>query len=80
MVGYLFLIFGFFLVLRRRPDRRLYVLEGAVADVGLLCREITLTLIPLMVLVRVVRDRLPLKALLEELFTVSFIAALHIVA
>jgi len=80
MAGYLFLIVGLFLVLRRRREKKVYVLEGVVIGVGLLCRETTSILIPLIAVVRIIRDRLPVKEMLEELLTVSLIAALPVIA
>ena len=80
VAGYFFLILGLFLILRERHGRRLYVLEGVVIGVGILCREITSILIPIMFLVRVIRDRVPLRELVEELLIVSLISALPVVA
>jgi len=78
--GYFFLILGLFLILREKRGRKLYVLEGIVVAVGVLCRETTSILIPIMFLVRVVRDRLALRSLVEELLIVSLISALPVAA
>jgi len=80
VAGYFFLILGLFLILREKRGRRLYVLEGVVVALGILCREITSILIPIMFLVRIVRDRLTFRSLVEELLIVSLISALPVAA
>lgn len=80
VAGYFFLILGLFLVLTGKRETKLYVLEGVVIGVGLLCRETTSILIPIMILVRVVRDKPPIRGLLEETFIVSLISALPVIA
>ncbi len=80
MAGYFFLILGLYIALRGGRGRKTYLVEGAVIGIGMLCRETTSVLIPITLLVRLARDRLPLRDAFEELLTVSSISALPVAA